>query len=207
MAKFRHFSRGMLSALCNNPANNKPIKGSRSATWQPKGDQRAQLYSHTSRTQRPFSAPRFPRISRVNGSHSKYEEEEGKRGREGWEREREKKKLANIHRSSSRSKKREARERERDGKTGDRKPRAKSIPVLFFRAGSRIPVALQSCHTRGRELNKFPEDVGSRGWRGEKAGEGRMSAGKNETRSSSGKVVPAKQKTSPSPSSSCSPRA
>lgn len=141
MAKFRHFSRGMLSALCNNPANNKPIKGSRSATWQPKGDQRAQLYSHTSRTQRPFSAPRFPRISRVNGSHSKYEEEEeGKRGREGWEREREKKKkLANIHRSSSRSKKREARERERDGKTGDRKPRAKSIPVLFFRAGSRIP--------------------------------------------------------------------
>lgn len=73
--------------------------------------------------------------------------------------------------------------------------------------GLGYPVALQSCHTRGRELNKFPEDVGSRGWRGEKAGEGRMSAGKNETRSSSGKVVPAKQKTSPSPSSSCSPRA
>lgn len=113
MVKFRHFSRGMLSALCNNPANNKPIKGSRSATWQPKGDQRAQLYSHTSRTQRPFSAPRFPRISRVNGSHSKYEEEEGKRGREGWEREREKKKLANIHRSSSR-KERQERERWED---------------------------------------------------------------------------------------------
>lgn len=102
--------------------------------------------------------------------------------------------------------KREAREREMGRQaTGSRGQKA--FLCSSSARGLGYPVALQSCHTRGRELNKFPEDVGSRGWRGEKAGEGRMSAGKNETRSSSGKVVPAKQKTSPSPSSSCSPRA
>lgn len=94
----------------------------------------------------------------------------------------------------------EGRQREREGEremgrqaTGSRGQKA------FLCSSSAQGLGYQSCHTRGRELNKFPEDVGSRG--SEMAGRksGGMSAGKNETRSSSGKVVPAKQKTSPSP--------
>lgn len=138
--------------------------------------------------------------ARIRNTKKKKEKEEERDGRE-----REREEETSQHPPFLFSK-REAREREMGRQaTGSRGQKA--FLCSSSARGLGYPVALQSCHTRGRELNKFPEDVGSRGWRGEKAGEGRMSAGKNETRSSSGKVVPAKQKTSPSPSSSCSPRA
>lgn len=90
----------------------------------------------------------------------------------------------------------EGRQRERKREMG-RQATGSRGQKAFLCSSSAQGLGYQSCHTRGRELNKFPEDVGSRG--SEMAGRksGGMSAGKNETRSSSGKVVPAKQKTSP----------